>query len=418
MGVLVCGAMPLPKLFDGYVITLGRSVPISEKSQLNSSIRKYGGKISAFLNQDTTHYLTTEWDQKSFQSDPFQCKILHLSFLGDSIEQQNICDEDRYRIFPHDVDSEKDLVQLISRKGCKNMSSLKFMVELFHSQTISSQETDVKKPVNKSLERIRETMIKREEGKRFLEEPVNIASIEIPTFEFQILSDDKDDIKETEEFIQNDFDSFGDLFNLDTSSTSSGDSLLFESDVHQELEDVSQNTFSSLFQDVDKRNKKEKERRRIQDLEEKKRRKEEEERRIREKRAEKKKEIRENIRKNAEEGRIRQYKINMEREEKLNEKKNQKLLEKLEKQRIWEAEQAKRHEEWINKKEIMRQQRKEKKKAFSEKKEKILAQDKEEKGRKLFVGKIQFNDILSDDTLNEFKKRTKNYWKNWKNKEF
>lgn len=52
----------------------------------------------------------------------------------------------------------------------------------------------------------------------------------------------------------------------------------------------------------------------------------------------------------------------------------------------------------------MRRDRKERKQRFKAQKDRILREEQEELGRKIFVGKATFSDIISDDSFNEFLK--------------
>lgn len=132
--------MPLPKVFADCCVTLGQSVPLSEKSSLNSQVRKHGGKISAFLNATTTHYLTHHWDNKCFQSDPNQHKILHVSYLTDSIDNGELCDESKYIILPNNATNEEELVRSISKLGTKNIFSIECMLLHYEEQKMEFEK--------------------------------------------------------------------------------------------------------------------------------------------------------------------------------------------------------------------------------------------------------------------------------------
>mmetsp|Transcript_3711 Transcript_3711/g.4600 ORF Transcript_3711/g.4600 Transcript_3711/m.4600 type:complete len:471 (-) Transcript_3711:63-1475(-) len=376
------------KIFAGCVVTLGPSVPISEKSKLNSQIRRNGGKISAFLNDTTTHYLSHEWDKKAYQSDPTRHKILHISFLGDCIEQGKLCDENSYILLPHNASSETELIKTLSKQCITNIRSAQLMIMASERRT---KENETPKPphVNKSLQRIQETIQKRKERKQELEKPIEVASVDLPHFDFHILSDTFNTTEDTSES-----DDFVGLFESDTESLSSN-----ASSEHNDM------SWISLFnKERSETIKEEKERYRQEERERKEARKKEEQKRREQQRKQKKETIRRNIQLNAEEGRRRQHIKNEERQRAVTEEHKKREAELQAKAEAWEEEQTRRKLKWEEEKKKLKAERKEKKKRFQEQRKRILEEDHEEEGRKLFVGKASFDDILKDDSCNEFLK--------------
>ena len=114
--------------------------------------------------------------------------------------------------------------------------------------------------------------------------------------------------------------------------------------------------------------------------------------------------IQENIKADQERGQKRKLEIIEEKKIAFREKKREEKETKKKIQEDWAKEQERRKIEWEQKKIQMRQEKKERKLKFKLEKERILKEDKEEEGRKVFVGKLSFEDINSA-SLDPFTKR-------------
>jgi len=396
--------MAPPKIFQGCVITLGTSIPISDKSRLNSLVRKHGGTISAFLNDNTTHYLTHHWDKKCFQSNPQIHQILHISFLTDSVEQLQRCNEQDYILLPNNSPTEQALVLSALQKAYKNITAVNHGIHELENErlltNLRNNEVKASAAVNQSLLRIQQIKLEREQRKEELEKPVEVASIELPSFEYQLLGN-REEIQ-FHGFESDESDSFGfGLFGTDSADVSCDDSSVAES---EDRESQNNSWIDTLNYTIRETEAEERERHRREEKQLKASRKAEEMQRKENLRRCKKEQVLKKMKQNAEEGKYQQRLKNQSRQKAAEEAREKLLQKKAALNEAWEAEQRRRRLEWEKKKKELRRDRKERKQRFKAQKDRILREEQEELGRKIFVGKATFSDIISDDSFNEFLK--------------
>ena len=248
--------------------------------------------------------------------------------------------------------------------------------------------------------RIQKTKEKREQKKKELNEPVEVASVELPSFDFSynVLADNNLEEKTERDLFSFEQESDHSIFNWESSS------VISHENQSQHQEDENESWISVHNKNQKKVKQQERAKRLEEERQEKLARIQEEKDRKERLRKEKKEQIRQKMIQNAEEGKLakrRRHEAYLkEKQDKIQKIKD----EKEAKERSWREEQERRRLAWEQQKIIRKQEKKERKVLFKQQKNRILAEDKDEKGRKIFVGKATFDDIMADESCNEFLK--------------
>ena len=141
-------------MFNGKVITLGASVPTSEKSAINAKVKKNQGKIEAFLNANTTHFLVTEWEKKAYSVDPTKHLVLNVQWVKDCLDNSELQKTEKYVMFPppySDFASETQIVKKLFTNSIRAIQSIH--AELIYQENLKVQkEKEKEEKLNKILE--------------------------------------------------------------------------------------------------------------------------------------------------------------------------------------------------------------------------------------------------------------------------
>merc|ERR1712137_1289529 len=385
----------------GCVVTLG-TVPVSEKSRLNSTVRKYGGTTSTFLTSTTTHYLTDSWDRKANETDPRYQYVLSTSYLDDCVTSGCRIIEELYALRPsghENSPSERAVVSSLCGNAIHRIASLQKGMEAFQSE-----EAVVVSP------RFRSDIASKFFSRDLLEEFISSSSEDVDDMKSdespRVTSDEAQPLEVPEEQwsclsfppelstdLPDLFPSFGETStDLDAGGPSSlrrAPPVPWQSVIVKPAQEEA----------VDLVLKQERIQRNHEEFELAQRRREQRKAQLREQRIKKKAQVEKGRKKNALKGKKESLKRKREAVQKREEEHDKAHRKRQADQAKWNAEQERRRAEW----KVQWRERKQKARADLTR---IRGEDAEEKGRKLFIGKISFDDILNDPSTNEFSRET------------
>ena len=383
--------------FTNKKFTFGKILPSDfDKFTYTKLIKEHGGTLSTLLSTNTTHYIVDEWEKSADKCCGF---VVHFSFLINCIEQQILIEELDYLVSP----KEKENNEMKLSSGIR-FSNVSFLNEEKEEEEEIKAELEVEPaPAHKisltqlreqqRLEREKEKIEKKERMEREkLERKMEIEREKQQRLE-EILREKEEKKKEMMELLKpafiNEVVEETPLFELEFASNS-------EFFSYNPLDDLFLNALEEEFKE--KINQKEEEKK-LKELEELKKREEK-----LKKKMDKKKQIKFNIIENAKKGKDLGREIKLLKKSDYELIKQQRIEERERKQQEWIEEQAKRREEWLKKKEEKKIEKKEKKQKWIEFKDQILLTEANEKGKKLFFGKIDFSDINNQVSLNVIRK--------------
>lgn len=412
-------------LLSGQVYCFGRSIPTSLKGQLSKAVRNAGATTTPFVNASVTHYVTEHWETKAAC---VRGNVLTPQYIHDVLDQECLLGEVSYLVLPTHKPKEEqftfvfsfdepeaaepvpdapclgaeDFVKGLLANALGSMRALQEGIGIVRTerkaaqppQPVPLQERDpstltaaerLKLSALRRAEEVAARQQKRQEEqeRRGREQARRLP----PAVAWQddtsaLLCSEKGD-STSKGFEPPSFP----LACQEPPPNVGGDS----SDVKEVTEEEQRRIAARLKAKRKKKRALLKKRKEAALAAEKQR-----------ETAMKREAVRRNIELNAQEGKAKAAIMARLKKQQKCEERAAKDAEYGQRQVEWEAEQRRRLEEWEEQKRQAKLEKKAKKEAFLTQRAKILAEDKAEKGRKLFVGKLRFDDIVSANKDNEF----------------
>eukprot|EP00011_Vannellida_sp_DIVA3-517-6-12_P013534 CAMPEP_0114628606 /NCGR_PEP_ID=MMETSP0168-20121206/12915_1 /TAXON_ID=95228 ORGANISM="Vannella sp., Strain DIVA3 517/6/12" /NCGR_SAMPLE_ID=MMETSP0168 /ASSEMBLY_ACC=CAM_ASM_000044 /LENGTH=583 /DNA_ID=CAMNT_0001840009 /DNA_START=14 /DNA_END=1765 /DNA_ORIENTATION=- len=425
-----------PTLLCGKVFCFGRSIPTSTKGQLSKAVRKCGGSTSAFANSSVTHFVTEHWEAKAASA---RGLVVTPQYLTDLLSAEEAIDELPYLVLPIHKVKEEQFSFVFSfdepeeppaeKPAEEAVNAAAFVQSLFANALGNIRAARAGAAVVKEQRQADQTAAKTVVSLAQRDPPTLTSAEKLKLAAMRRAEEVKARKAQRElEQLQQEAAARRSRWSDDTASllSSVGSDCCSESSygLNDDPYNVGSSHFSSFLQDdepppapapADAAAIAAEERRIAAKLKakRKKKRAQAKKRKAAAEAAERlqraaaiKETVRANIAKNAEEGKQKAAIWARLKQEKRTDEKAAKNSEYAERQLQWEEEQRRRHEAWKEEKKQARLEKKRKKQAFLKNRERILAEDWAEKGKKLFVGKLRFDDIKEKHKDNPYQAET------------
>mmetsp|Transcript_108 Transcript_108/g.129 ORF Transcript_108/g.129 Transcript_108/m.129 type:complete len:572 (-) Transcript_108:91-1806(-) len=411
-------------LLQGLVFCFGRSIATSLKGQLSKQVRNAGATTTPFANASVTHYVTEHWEAKA-ASVP-GC-VVTPQFIADVLEQESLLNEIPFLVLPTDKPKEEEFTFVFSfdepstpepapeepRLGAEEFVKSLLANGLGNLRALQEGILVAKAEGNAARSAARPLPLQeRDPSTLTAAERLKVSALRRAE---EVAARQKQRREEQERREQEQASRLAPARAWQDATSS----LLFGSAEGSSLAVAASHSYTQIREDppssgdssVGVAASEEEQRRLAAKLKAKRKKK----RALVKKRkkaalaaekqeetAKKREAVRRNVELNAQEGKAKAAIMARLKKQQQCEERSEKDAQWAEKQKDWEAEQLRRLEEWEEQKKQVKLAKKAKKEAFLAQREKILAEDKAEKGRKLFVGKLRFDDIVSANKDNAF----------------